>query len=191
MFVAVLHNRLGCWYVRDAVARRLTQVKRTLCAARWLYRSERQEFAKGIDECAGALNVYLHCTFRGGQPKKTELGQSGAGLLGSPAPPLKRVARAARSFNFDSRKAPVSVQWFTGAETNLAFNCLDRHVEAGHGERVAFFWEGNDLGEDSTTTYSQLLAQVRSQTCFSGIIAKAGSVIGPQNRARVEGKAMR
>ena len=72
----------------------------------------------------------------------------------------------ARSFNFDSRKAPVSVQWFTGAETNLAFNCLDRHVEAGHGERVAFFWEGNDLGEDSTTTYSQLLAQVRSQTCF-------------------------
>ena len=73
----------------------------------------------------------------------------------------------------------MSVQWFTGAETNLAFNCLDRHVEAGHGERVAFFWEGNDLGEDSTTTYSQLLAQVRSQTRFSGMIAKAGSVTGP------------
>lgn len=83
--------------------------------------------------------------------------------FGKPAPTLRHVARAARSFNFDSRKAPVSVQWFTGAETNLAFNCLDRHVGAGLGDRVAFYWEGNDLGEDSTTTYSALLAQVRPE----------------------------
>lgn len=67
----------------------------------------------------------------------------------------------ARSFNFDSRKGPVNVQWFIGAETNLAYNCLDRNVEAGHGDRVAFYWEGNDLGEDSVTTYSELLAQAR------------------------------
>ena len=72
-----------------------------------------------------------------------------------------------RSFNFDSRKAPVSVQWFIGAQTNLAYNCLDRNVETGHGERVAFYWEGNDLGEDSTTTYSELLARVRSTGCGS------------------------
>jgi len=86
----------------------------------------------------------------------------------SPAQPMHRRAcilsptasRAlARSFNFDSRKGPVNVQWFTGAETNMAYNCVDRHVEAGHGDRVAFYWEGNDLGEDSVTTYSQLLAQ--------------------------------
>ena len=83
------------------------------------------------------------------------------------------VSRGGRSFNFDSRKAPVSVQWFTGAETNLAFNCLDRHVEAGLGDRVAFFWEGNDLGEDSTTTYSALLGQVHSEMCSLSI--RAGS----------------
>ena len=99
---------------------RLNQLKRTSRAARWPYGSDRQELAKGNDICAGALNVYLHCTFRGGQPKKPELGHSGAGLLGSPALPLKCVARWTHSFNFYSRKAPVSVQWFTGAETNLA-----------------------------------------------------------------------
>lgn len=62
-------------------------------------------------------------------------------------------------FNFDVRKGPVKVEWFVGAETNLAFNCLDRHVEAGHGDRVAFYWEGNDLNEDCKITYSQLLDQ--------------------------------
>ncbi len=85
-----------------------------------------------------------------------------------PAQPVHRCAcilsqtafrLLARSFNFDSRKGPVNVQWFIGAETNMAYNCVDRHVEAGHGDRVAFYWEGNDLGEDSVTTYSQLLAQ--------------------------------
>ena len=66
---------------------------------------------------------------------------------------------ACRRFNFDVRKGPVKIEWFVGAETNLSYNCLDRHVEAGHGERVAFYWEGNDLNEDCKITYSQLLEQ--------------------------------
>ena len=53
----------------------------------------------------------------------------------------------------------MKIEWFVGAETNLSYNCLDRHVEAGHGDRVAFYWEGNDLNEDSKITYSQLLEQ--------------------------------
>ena len=48
-----------------------------------------------------------------------------------------------------------------GAETNISYNCLDRHVEAGHGDRVACYWEGNDLNEDCTVTYSQLLNQAQ------------------------------
>lgn len=40
------------------------------------------------------------------------------------------------------------------------YNCLDRHVEAGLGDRVCFFWEGNDVGQDSVITYKQLLDQV-------------------------------
>ena len=62
-------------------------------------------------------------------------------------------------FNFDVRKGPVKIEWFVGAETNLSYNCLDRHVEEGHGDRIAFYWEGNDLGEDCKITYSQLLDQ--------------------------------
>ena len=49
-----------------------------------------------------------------------------------------------------------------GAETSIAYNCLDRHLEAGHGDRVAFYWEGNDLNEQSVTTYKQLQEQVKS-----------------------------
>ena len=42
-------------------------------------------------------------------------------------------------------KGPVSIEWFSGAETNIAYNCLDRHVEAGKGDKIAMYWEGNDL----------------------------------------------
>ena len=45
-------------------------------------------------------------------------------------------------------------------ETNVCYNCVDRHVEAGLGDRVAFLFEGNDLDKSSTTTYSQLQDQV-------------------------------
>ena len=62
-------------------------------------------------------------------------------------------------YNFDVRNGPVKIEWFVGGETNLTYNALDRHVEAGHGDRVAFYWEGNDLNEQSVTTYKQLLDQ--------------------------------
>ena len=68
-------------------------------------------------------------------------------------------AMAPCRFNFDVREGPVKVEWFVGAETSITYNCLDRHVEAGHGDRVAFYWEGNDLQEQSVTTYAQLQQQ--------------------------------
>lgn len=45
-------------------------------------------------------------------------------------------------------------------ETNLCYNCVDRHVESGLGDRVAFLWEGNDTDQSSTTTYRELQQQV-------------------------------
>ncbi|MGH9189586.1 MAG: acetyl-coenzyme A synthetase N-terminal domain-containing protein, partial [Acidimicrobiales bacterium] len=33
-------------------------------------------------------------------------------------------------------------RWFVGGKLNVAYNCLDRHIEAGHGDRVAYHWEG-------------------------------------------------
>jgi acetyl-CoA synthetase len=51
-------------------------------------------------------------------------------------------------------------KWFIGGKLNVAYNCLDRHVEAGNGDRVAIHWEGEPLGDSRTITYSELLAQV-------------------------------
>src|SRR5829696_5827516 len=47
-------------------------------------------------------------------------------------------------------------KWFVGGKLNVSHNCLDRHVQAGLGERVAFHWEGED-GERRTITYADLL----------------------------------
>lgn len=50
---------------------------------------------------------------------------------------------------------PPFAKWFTGGKINAAVNCLDRHVDAGRGDRVAFHWEG-EPGDTRTITYSQL-----------------------------------
>ena len=49
-------------------------------------------------------------------------------------------------------------KWFIGGKLNVAYNCLDRHVEAGHGEQVAFHWEG-EPGDSRAITYAELLAE--------------------------------
>jgi acetyl-CoA synthetase len=54
---------------------------------------------------------------------------------------------------------PPWVRWFDGGVLNASVNCLDRHVEAGGGDRVAFHWEG-EPGDTLTITYSDLLEQV-------------------------------
>eukprot|EP00803_Ostreobium_quekettii_P003066 evm.model.scf_2786.1 EVM.evm.TU.scf_2786.1 scf_2786:12831-14819(-) len=62
-------------------------------------------------------------------------------------------------YNFDMRKGPIKITWFPGAKTNMCYNALDRHVEGGDGDRVAFFWEGNERGVSRTLTYSQVLEE--------------------------------
>ena len=51
-------------------------------------------------------------------------------------------------------------KWFTGGSLNVAYNCLDRHVEAGRGDKVAFHWEG-EPGDTRTITYADLCAEVQ------------------------------
>jgi len=55
---------------------------------------------------------------------------------------------------------PPFYKWFTGGRLNASHNCLDRHVEAGLGERVAFHWHGEE-GEERTVTYADLLRDVQ------------------------------
>ena len=51
-------------------------------------------------------------------------------------------------------------KWFVGGKLNVAYNCLDRHVDAGYGEQVAFHWEG-EPGDTRTVSYRDLL----DETC--------------------------
>ena len=50
-------------------------------------------------------------------------------------------------------------KWFVGGKLNVAYNCLDRHVTSGHGDQVAYHWEG-EPGDTRTITYAQLLDDV-------------------------------
>ena len=50
-------------------------------------------------------------------------------------------------------------RWFVGGTLNVSYNCIDRHVEAGLGDRVAFHWEG-EPGDTRTITYADLLDEV-------------------------------
>jgi acetyl-CoA synthetase len=50
-------------------------------------------------------------------------------------------------------------KWFVGGKLNASYNCLDRHVEAGHGDQVAFLWEG-EPGDSRTITYAELRDEV-------------------------------
>ncbi|WP_204801414.1 acetate--CoA ligase [Mycobacterium riyadhense] len=59
----------------------------------------------------------------------------------------------------DWSDAPFA-KWFVGGKLNVAYNCVDRHVEAGHGDRVAIHWEGEPTGHRRTLTYADLRAQV-------------------------------
>jgi acetyl-CoA synthetase len=58
----------------------------------------------------------------------------------------------------DESNAP-HYQWFTDGELNVSYNCLDRHIEAGKGDKTAIVFEA-DNGDTTSYTYSELLAEV-------------------------------
>ncbi len=71
--------------------------------------------------------------------------------------------------NYDFVKGDI--KWFEGGTLNACYNCLDRHVEAGHGDATAIIWEGNDPSEDKTFSYSELLAEVKK---FANVLKSEG-----------------
>ena len=62
-------------------------------------------------------------------------------------------------WEWDFNKA--NVKWFEGAKLNACYNCVDRHVIDGHGEKTALIWEGNNPDESQTYTYNDLLEKVQ------------------------------
>ncbi|MEY3988390.1 MAG: acetyl-coenzyme synthetase [Actinomycetota bacterium] len=61
-------------------------------------------------------------------------------------------------------------EWFSDGTLNVSYNCLDRHVLAGRGEKVAFYWEG-EPGDSRVITYAQLLAEVQR---FANVLKNLG-----------------
>ena len=55
---------------------------------------------------------------------------------------------------------PPYAKWFLGGKLNVSYNCVDRHVEAGRGDKIAYFWEGEPAGERREVTYADLLRDV-------------------------------
>jgi acetyl-CoA synthetase len=73
---------------------------------------------------------------------------------------------------------PPFYKWFVGGTINASYNCLDRHVDAGRGDRVAFHWRGEE-GEERDVTYAQLLADVkRLASALKDLGVGKGDVVG-------------
>ena len=82
-----------------------------------------------------------------------------AGFWGKVAERLHWTRKWETVVEYDFVKADI--KWFEGGKLNVSYNCLDRHVEAGHGNKTALIWEGNDPKESKTFTYSELLTDVQ------------------------------
>jgi acetyl-CoA synthetase len=76
------------------------------------------------------------------------------------------------------QSSPPFYKWFTGGTINASHNCLDRHVDAGLGERVALHWRGEG-GEERDITYAELLAEVkRFASALKDQGVRKGDVVG-------------
>ncbi|XP_077265437.1 acetyl coenzyme A synthase [Temnothorax americanus] len=75
------------------------------------------------------------------------------------------------SYNFDLSKGDIFIRWMEGASTNISFNLLDKNVKSGNGDKIAFYWEGNDPEDYSRLTYRKLL----EETCrFANVLKSKG-----------------
>jgi acetyl-CoA synthetase len=73
---------------------------------------------------------------------------------------------------------PPFYKWFVGGKLNASYNCLDRHVEAGRGDRVAYHWRGEE-GEERDVTYAELHRDVqRFANALKDLGIRPGDVVG-------------
>ncbi|OUV04705.1 MAG: acetate--CoA ligase [bacterium TMED80] len=73
----------------------------------------------------------------------------------------------------DYKKADI--QWYLNGKLNVSYNCLDRHVQEGNGDKTAIIWEGNDPTEDKKYSYSELLIEVKK---FANVLKSNGVIKG-------------
>jgi acetyl-CoA synthetase len=73
-----------------------------------------------------------------------------------------------RSYDFKNK---IDIKYFEGGKTNMSFNCLDRQIENGRGDRVAIIWEGNGPNQSKKITYKQLYTEVCK---FANVLREKG-----------------
>jgi acetyl-CoA synthetase len=70
-------------------------------------------------------------------------------------------------------------KWYVGAKLNACYNCVDRHVESGAGGKIAYFWEGEPVGDRRILTFAQLQAEVvRFANALMGLGVRKGTPVG-------------
>jgi acetyl-CoA synthetase len=73
---------------------------------------------------------------------------------------------------------PPYAKWYLGGKLNVCFNCVDRHVEAGLGEKVAYHWEGEPEGERRSITFAELQQDVvRFANALKGLGVRKGTPV--------------
>jgi acetyl-CoA synthetase len=73
---------------------------------------------------------------------------------------------------------PPFFKWFADGKINASYNCLDRHVEAGNGDRVAFHWRGEE-GEEEDLTYADLLRDTQKfANALKDLGIEKGDIVG-------------
>ncbi len=74
---------------------------------------------------------------------------------------------------------PPYAKWYLGGKLNVTYNCVDRHVEAGQGEKVAYYWEGEPEDERRTITFADLQREVvRFANALRTLGVRKGTPVG-------------
>src|SRR5207245_9046606 len=74
---------------------------------------------------------------------------------------------------------PPYAKWYLGGRLNACYNCVDRHVENGLGDKVAYHWEGEPEGDRRTITFADLQREVvRAANGFKALGIERGTPVG-------------
>ena len=73
------------------------------------------------------------------------------------------------NFNLDDGK--IEMEYFKGGRTNIAYNCLDKHVKDGRGDQPCFLWEGNETDQSRVLTYKQVLEEVSRLVSHASVVS--------------------
>lgn len=80
------------------------------------------------------------------------------GFWGEYAETLTWFKKWDKVYSFDPEK--IIIKWFEGGKLNVSYNCLDRHVLAGNGDKTAILWVGDDPSEDRYISYKEMYTHV-------------------------------